>query len=149
MCAYPLSLINTFVSAGLVFLHLPESIFPLRAKYDWKPPFRAWTPVVVFFFLSNVFLVCAPLVPPAPGYKVYDQLPYWVSTYFSQGQDEAQSYISLFPVSCMSSWHVQFPLLVSYTGMYALSSFRDEAGTSSSGSWFVKMTALPGTYSEE
>ena len=73
-----------FVSGGLLFIHTPERLLPkqlksLRASYDWLPPFRAWTPVVLFFFLSNVFLVAVPLMPPARGYKVYDHLPYWVS----------------------------------------------------------------------
>ncbi|KAI0945356.1 hypothetical protein AcW1_001599 [Taiwanofungus camphoratus] len=78
MITYPLSLINAFVSAGLLFLHAPFSrTSRLREQYDWHPPFRAWTLVVAFFLLSNVFLVFAPLVPPAPGFKVYEHLPYW------------------------------------------------------------------------
>lgn len=82
--SYPLALINMFVSGGLLFIHAPDNVLPkklkaLRASYDWLPPFRAWTPVVLFFFLSNIFLVCVPLMPPAQVYKVYDNLPYWVS----------------------------------------------------------------------
>ena len=79
MITYPISLINMLVSLGLLYLHTP-----LRFKLSptlharWAPPFRAWTPVVAAFFLSNVFLVLAPLVPPAPGFKVYENLPYWV-----------------------------------------------------------------------
>lgn len=81
--SYPLALINTFVSGGLVFIHLPDAALPkrfraLHTSYEWRPPFRAWTPVVLFFFLSNVFLVAVPLVPPARGYRVYEHLPYWV-----------------------------------------------------------------------
>ncbi len=84
--SYPLALINTFVSGGLVFIHLPDAALPkrfraLRASYEWRPPFRAWTPVVLFFFLSNVFLVAVPLVPPARGYRVYEHLPYWVRSH--------------------------------------------------------------------
>ncbi|KAL1941718.1 hypothetical protein VTO73DRAFT_6718 [Trametes versicolor] len=83
LSSYPLALINTFVSGGLVFIHLPDAALPkrfraLRASYEWRPPFRAWTPVVLFFFLSNVFLVAVPLVPPARGYRVYEHLPYWL-----------------------------------------------------------------------
>ncbi|KAH9852455.1 amino acid transporter [Lenzites betulinus] len=83
LSSYPLALINMFVSGGLVFIHLPDSALPkglraLRASYDWHPPFKAWTPVVLFFFLSNVFLVAVPLVPPARGYRVYENLPYWL-----------------------------------------------------------------------
>ncbi|KAH9843013.1 amino acid transporter [Rhodofomes roseus] len=79
MITYPISLINMFVSLGLLYLHTP-----LRARLSpglhalWAPPFRAWTSVVAVFFLSNVFLVLAPLVPPAPGFKVYENLPYWL-----------------------------------------------------------------------
>ncbi|OJT02832.1 High-affinity methionine permease [Trametes pubescens] len=85
LSSYPLALINTFVSGGLVFIHLPDAALPkrfraLRASYEWRPPFRAWTPVVLFFFLSNVFLVAVPLVPPARGYRVYEHLPYWASS---------------------------------------------------------------------
>ncbi|KAI0702015.1 APC amino acid permease [Cerioporus squamosus] len=83
LSSYPLALINMFVSGGLLFIHTPDIFLPkklhsLRASYDWVPPFKAWTPVVLFFFLSNVFLVALPLKPPANGYKVYDHLPYWL-----------------------------------------------------------------------
>ena len=85
MSSYPLALINMFISGGLLFIHLPgvclsKRLQALRASYDWRPPFRAWTPVVLFFFISNVFLVTVPLIPPSRGYKVYVHLPYWVST---------------------------------------------------------------------
>ncbi|RPD65685.1 amino acid transporter [Lentinus tigrinus ALCF2SS1-7] len=83
LSSYPLALINMFVSGGLLFIHTPDSLLPkrlhsLRASYEWVPPFKTWTPVVLFFFLSNVFLVALPLKPPANGYKVYDHLPYWL-----------------------------------------------------------------------
>ncbi|KAI0635331.1 amino acid transporter [Trametes polyzona] len=83
LSSYPLALINMFVSGGLLFIHLPDTFLPkrlraLRASYDWHPPFRAWTPIVLFFFLSNIFLVAVPLVPPARGYRVYEYLPYWL-----------------------------------------------------------------------
>ncbi|KAI0646469.1 amino acid transporter [Trametes meyenii] len=83
LSSYPLALINMFVSGGLVFIHLPDSWTPkrlreLRTSYAWRPPFRAWTPVVLFFFVSNIFLVVVPLIPPARGYRVYEALPYWL-----------------------------------------------------------------------
>ncbi|TBU31353.1 APC amino acid permease [Dichomitus squalens] len=83
LSSYPLALINMFISGGLLFIHLPDAwltkpLQALRASYDWHPPFRAWTPVVFFFFVSNVFLVAVPLIPPARSYKVYDHLPYWL-----------------------------------------------------------------------
>lgn len=79
MITYPISLINMLVSLGLLYLHtsLRVTLGPALQAH-WAPPFRAWTPVVASFFLSNVFLVLAPLVPPAPGFKVYENLPYWV-----------------------------------------------------------------------
>ncbi len=61
-----------FISGGLLLIH--TSIL----KHDWDPPFKAYRPVVFFFFISNVFLVFAPLVPPAGGFRPYESLPYWV-----------------------------------------------------------------------
>ncbi|KAL8347637.1 hypothetical protein RB601_002987 [Gaeumannomyces tritici] len=72
LITYPLSVINVFVSAGLAYLYLN------RAKWDWAPPYSASLPVVVFFLLSNVFLVLAPFVPPENGGNVYKELPYWL-----------------------------------------------------------------------
>lgn len=48
-------------------------------SYDWAPPFRAYKFAVVFFFLSNVFLVVVPMIPPSAGYEPYEHLPYYVS----------------------------------------------------------------------
>ena len=48
-------------------------------SYKWDPPFRAYKLVVVFFFLSNVFLVMVPVVPPSASYEPYQHLPYYVS----------------------------------------------------------------------
>jgi len=74
--SYPLSLINAFISAGLLYIHLrPEAV----STQGWNPPFRACTAAVWFFFASNVFLVIVPWVPPAPGYQVYEHIPYYVS----------------------------------------------------------------------
>ena len=55
---YPLSLINILVSGGLLW------VYKNRASYEWYPPFKATWPVVSFFFLSNIYLVIAPFVPP-------------------------------------------------------------------------------------
>lgn len=35
--------------------------------------------LAIFFFLSNVFLLIVPLIPPSAGYEVYEHLPYYVS----------------------------------------------------------------------
>jgi hypothetical protein len=31
------------------------------------------------FVLSNIFLIIVPFVPPVPGTRVYERMPYWVS----------------------------------------------------------------------
>lgn len=73
MISYPLAIVNTFVSLGLIWLYTH------RQEYNWYPPFRATLPVVIFFFLSNVYLVVAPFVPPeTPSQNIYETLPYWL-----------------------------------------------------------------------
>ncbi|KZT28176.1 amino acid transporter [Neolentinus lepideus HHB14362 ss-1] len=72
LSAYPLAIFNTLVSGGLLLLYTPA-----YKSYHWRAPFRAYKPVVSFFFLSNLFLVTAPFIPPAPGFEQYEHLPYW------------------------------------------------------------------------
>ena len=74
--SYPLTLVNLAVSIGLLRLHTHSG----AKAAEWNPPFRAWTSVVVFFMLSNVFLTVFPLVPPADGHVIYEdkRIPYWV-----------------------------------------------------------------------
>jgi len=79
MSSYPLSLINALVSGGLLLLHIPS--LGLNRSYKWSPPFRAYLPIIAFFFVSNLFLAFAPLVPPAPGFKPYQSLPYWLHVF--------------------------------------------------------------------
>ena len=71
--SYPLAVVNAFVAAGLCYLYIhPQG-------YDWHPPMRATLPVAIFFFLSNVYLVVAPFVPPdSPDQNQYKELPYWL-----------------------------------------------------------------------
>lgn len=65
-------MINVFVAAGLLCLYYrPE-------QYSWAPPFRASWPIALVFFLSNVYLVVAPFVPPSDGQSVYESLPYYL-----------------------------------------------------------------------
>ncbi|TFL03428.1 high affinity methionine permease [Pterulicium gracile] len=80
MVSYPLAIINALISGGLLLLYTP-----VLRHWNWAPPFRATIPVVLFFFLSNVFLVIAPLVPPPPGSSVYKSLPYWLHVVISVG----------------------------------------------------------------
>ena len=65
-----------FISAGLLYIHFrPEAVVAL----GWNPPLRAHTTAILFFFASNVFLVVVPFIPPAPGYEVFEHIPYYVS----------------------------------------------------------------------
>lgn len=62
------------MSAGLIYIYLTkEKNFP-----DWSPGIRATLPVTIFFFLSNVYLVIAPYIPPSEGQNVYEHLPYYL-----------------------------------------------------------------------
>ncbi|KAF2796468.1 amino acid transporter [Melanomma pulvis-pyrius CBS 109.77] len=70
--SYPLAIVNTFVAGALIHLYLN------RQKWNWNPPISASLPVVVFFLLSNIYLVVAPFVPPSEGNGVYESLPYWL-----------------------------------------------------------------------
>ncbi|KAJ7600512.1 APC amino acid permease [Mycena floridula] len=72
LSSYSAALINTFVALGLVLLYTKAF-----REWDWNPPFRAPRFIVGLFFLSNVFLVLVPFIPPAPGSETYERLPYW------------------------------------------------------------------------
>ncbi|KAI0766302.1 APC amino acid permease [Irpex lacteus] len=74
--SYPLSIINTLVSGGLLLIRTTGT--EISKTYAWNPPFHAWYPVIAFFFVSNIFLVFAPLIPPIPAFKPYEHLPYWL-----------------------------------------------------------------------
>ncbi|KAF9883398.1 hypothetical protein FE257_003521 [Aspergillus nanangensis] len=74
LISYPLSIVNVFVSGGLIYIYLTQKTrFP-----DWSPGIRATLPVTVFFCLSNIYLVVAPYIPPSEGQNVYDELPYYL-----------------------------------------------------------------------
>lgn len=70
--SYPLAIVNSFVAFALLWLYTH------RQSWNWSPPFRATLPVVLFFFLSNLYLVIAPFVPPGEGQSIYETLPYWL-----------------------------------------------------------------------
>jgi hypothetical protein len=72
LISYPLAIINVFVAGALVHLYRN------RATWNWNPPFSATLPVIIFFLLSNIYLVIAPFVPPEDGQNVYEHLPYWI-----------------------------------------------------------------------
>ncbi|KAK1458706.1 amino acid permease [Colletotrichum paranaense] len=72
LISYPLAIINVFVAGGLAYLYLN------RKEWNWNPPISASLPVVIFFMLSNIYLVIAPFVPPEEGQNVYESLPYYL-----------------------------------------------------------------------
>ncbi|KIK91291.1 hypothetical protein PAXRUDRAFT_149821 [Paxillus rubicundulus Ve08.2h10] len=76
--AYPLSLFNLLISGGLLLLYTQ----PFES-YGWRPPFRAYKYVVVFFFISNMFLVVVPVIPPSAGFEPYEHLPYYSHIVFT------------------------------------------------------------------
>jgi hypothetical protein len=74
LISYPLSIVNVFVSGGLIFISISK-----KEKFpDWAPGIRATLPVVIFFFLSNIYLVVAPYIPPSADQSVYKELPYYL-----------------------------------------------------------------------
>lgn len=72
MISYPLSIVNAFVAAGLLYLYVNPR------GWEWSPPFRASWPVALLFLLSNIYLIAAPFVPPSHGQNVYKDLPYYL-----------------------------------------------------------------------
>ncbi|KAJ7115061.1 APC amino acid permease [Mycena crocata] len=101
--SYSLALINTLVSLGLLLLYTPA-----YKALGWAPPFRAPRVVTILFFLSNVFLVAVPLVPPTPGRRVYDHLPYWLHAAVALS-------VSLIGVAYWYVWGVWLPRKRGYT----------------------------------
>ncbi|KAJ5994402.1 hypothetical protein N7451_010126 [Penicillium sp. IBT 35674x] len=73
LISYPLSIINVFVSGGLIYVYLNKARFP-----DWNPKIRATLPITGFFLLSNIYLVVTPYIPPDAGQNVYRSLPYYL-----------------------------------------------------------------------
>jgi len=100
LVSYPLAIINAAISGGLLVLYI-------RRNPDWQPSFRASWPVTLFFFLSNVFLSVAPLVPPAPGQSVYESLPYYLHVVVGLGVFGLGGVYWFF-------WAIVFPKLGSY-----------------------------------
>lgn len=72
LISYPLAIINVFVAGALIHLYRN------RHSWNWNPPLKATLPVTIFF-LSNIYLVVAPFVPPEEGSQnIYESLPYWI-----------------------------------------------------------------------
>lgn len=72
LISYPLAVINVFVAGALIHLYRN------REARSWYPPFSATLPIVIFFLLSNIYLVIAPFVPPEEGQNAYEHLPYYI-----------------------------------------------------------------------
>jgi amino acid transporter len=79
LISYPLAIVNTFVAIGLIHLYLN------RQEWRWNPPVKATLPVVIFFLLSNLFLVFAPYAPPEEGQNIYESMPYWTHNVVAWG----------------------------------------------------------------
>ncbi|KAK7226991.1 hypothetical protein V2G26_014994 [Clonostachys chloroleuca] len=55
---YPGAWINAFVGAGLIYLQWNKA-------ENWSSPWHTYLPISVLWFLSNVFLVIVPFIPPS------------------------------------------------------------------------------------
>lgn len=67
---YPGAWINTFVAAGLIYLHYKKS-------ENWTSPFHSYLPFTLIFLLSNAFLAIVPFIPPK-GVSDPDGYPFYV-----------------------------------------------------------------------
>lgn len=105
LISYPLSIVNIFVSAGLIYIYVTKA----RGFPDWNPGVHATLPVTIFFFLSNVYLTIAPYIPPDEGNSVYKSLPYYLHCVVALGIFGAGAVYWLF-------WTVILP----YFGRYVL-----------------------------
>lgn len=74
LISYPLNVVNTFVALGLLWLKWNS----YKGRTTWKAPITTPFPIVAFFFLSSLYLIVAPYIPPSDGQKVYNSLPYWI-----------------------------------------------------------------------
>ncbi|EMG49520.1 MUP1 High-affinity methionine permease [Candida maltosa Xu316] len=81
LVSYPLNVINTLLGAGLTYVYIRR----WQGKYEWHAPIKATLPVTVFFFLSSLYLVVAPYIPPVDGQSVYESLPYWLHAVVTWG----------------------------------------------------------------
>ncbi|EFX06011.1 high affinity methionine permease [Grosmannia clavigera kw1407] len=68
---YPGTVVNIFVTGGLLYLHYN------RKKEGWLSPWHTPWPVAILFLLSNVFLMMVPFWPPAPGWDP-EGYPYYI-----------------------------------------------------------------------
>lgn len=74
LISYPLNIVNTFVALGLLWLKYES----YKGRREWKAPITAPWPVVAFFFISSLYLIVAPYIPPTAGESVYKSMPYYI-----------------------------------------------------------------------
>ncbi|VUC26895.1 unnamed protein product [Clonostachys rosea] len=67
---YPGAWINAFVGAGLVWLQWNKA-------ENWSSPWHTYLPISILWFLSNVFLVIVPFIPPIGDWNA-DGYPYYI-----------------------------------------------------------------------
>ncbi|CAG9983960.1 unnamed protein product [Clonostachys byssicola] len=67
---YPGAWINAFVGAGLVYLQWNKA-------ENWTSPWHTYLPISILWFLSNVFLVIVPFIPPVGDWNA-DGYPYYI-----------------------------------------------------------------------
>ncbi|KAH9481926.1 High-affinity methionine permease [Psilocybe cubensis] len=88
LCSYPLSVINTIISFGLLYLSLRRTVTIDKQHHDtddhttkstivFKPTPSLILPTLLFG-IANVFLFVVPLTKPPPGVEPYEKLPYWL-----------------------------------------------------------------------
>ena len=56
--AYSVAVVNLLISGGLLLLYSQP-----YQNYNWNPPYQAPMSIVMFFFISNAFLLVVPLIP--------------------------------------------------------------------------------------
>ncbi|KNZ73622.1 High-affinity methionine permease [Termitomyces sp. J132] len=102
LSSYSSTIINTSVAIGLLLLYAPT-----YRIWEWNPPFRAPKAIIVLFFLSNLFLLIVPLIPPSNGSRVYEHLPYSVCTllFFFVEADWFFEVTCIRGVSSVVDWH--------------------------------------------
>lgn len=74
LISYPLNVVNSAVALGLLITKWQAR----KGRTSWHPPINTHWTVVVFFFLSSLYLIAAPYIPPIHGQMVYKTLPYWI-----------------------------------------------------------------------
>lgn len=73
LISYPLNIFNALVALGLIIVNVRKE------QYGWSSPIKATLPVSIFYFLANLFLIAAPLVPPSsPANAPYESLPFYL-----------------------------------------------------------------------